>query len=88
MYEQRAEILRAIKYVTEVVPSPWLVTDNFISKHSIDILVHGDDNSNEVSSCSVVNFPRTKGISSTLLRRRSHEIYASQHLEKNLGKES
>ena len=67
-YKERREILLAIKYVSQVIPSKWLIDDTYIIDNEIDILVHGDDNSNNISACEVKIFPRTKGISSSELR--------------------
>jgi cytidyltransferase-like protein len=69
-FEERREILLAIQHVSEVIPSKWLLSDDYIVKNNIDILVHGDDNSNIISACKLVIFPRTQGISSTELRKR------------------
>ena len=44
-FNHRKEILESIKYVSEVVPTPWLLDDNILDKYKIDLLVHGDDNS-------------------------------------------
>lgn len=74
-YEQRAEILIEIKSVIEVVPSPWLITDEFLKIHNIDILVHGSDNSNQIKEHVIKIFDRTSEISSTEIRKRSSEIY-------------
>ena len=73
-FEERKEILLTIKYVSDVIPSKWLIEDGYIIKNNIDIFVHGDDNSNKISACKVVIYPRTKGISSSDLRKRSAEI--------------
>ena len=73
-FDERKEILLAIKYVTDVIPSKWLLDDDYIRENQIDILVHGDDNSNVISTCKVVIFPRTEGISSSDLRNRSSAI--------------
>jgi len=70
-FEERKEILEAIRYVDEVVPAPWLITDAFLDRHRIDLLVHGDDNSNAVRPERMVVLPRTPGISSSLLRKRA-----------------
>ncbi len=69
-WEERKEILEAIRYVGEVVPAPWLIDDAFLDRHRIDLLVHGDDNSNRVRPERLVILPRTKGISSNGLRIR------------------
>lgn len=76
-YEQRREILEAIRYVDEVVPCKWLLDDQFLDDHRIDVLVHGADNSNDVRPERVILFPRTPGISSSLLRARALEAVAS-----------
>jgi len=69
-FEQRREILESIRYVDEVVPSPWLIDDVFLDEHRIDLLVHGHDNANQVRPERLVILPRTAGVSSSLLRRR------------------
>ena len=73
-FEERKEILLAIKYVADVIPSKWLLDDDYIRENNIDILVHGDDNSNEITACELVIFPRTEGISSSDLRQRSIKL--------------
>ena len=69
-YESRREILESIKYVDEVVPSPWLLDEAYLDKHRIDLLIHGHDNPNPIKSERLLVLPRTRGISSTLLRSR------------------
>jgi len=69
-FVERREILLAIKYVDEVVPCPWLINEAFLDLHKIDLLVHGQDNSNPIAPERILVLPRTKGISSTLLRSR------------------
>ena len=76
-YEQRKELLLALRYVDEVVPSKWLLDDTFLDQHRIDLLVHGHDNSNEVRPERLLVLPRTEGISSSLLRARVLEAVAS-----------
>lgn len=73
-FESRKEILLSIKYVYEVIPSSWLINDQFLNKNNIDFLVHGDDNSNPVSSEKLIIFERTKEISSSILRKKVFEI--------------
>ena len=65
----------SIKYVDEVIPSNWLINDDFLDLHKIDLLVHGDDNSNQISQTKLVIMPRTKGISSTKLREKAFKIF-------------
>jgi glycerol-3-phosphate cytidylyltransferase len=70
-FEYRREVLEAIRYVDEVVPSPWLIDDAFLDEHRIDLLVHGDDNSNHVRRERLYILPRTAGVSSNMLRSRA-----------------
>jgi len=73
-FAERKEILLAIKYVSEVIPSKWLLDDDYIRENKIDILVHGDDYSNEITACELVIFPRTLGVSSSDIRKRTQLI--------------
>lgn len=68
-FEFRKEILESIKYVSEVVPTPWLIDNNIIEKYQIDLLVHGNDNSNKINNEKLKIFPRTEGVSSTEIRK-------------------
>jgi glycerol-3-phosphate cytidylyltransferase len=69
-FEERCEILKSIKYVDEVVPSPWLIDELFLKVHKVDLLVHGHDNSNPINPNQILILPRTQGVSSNLLRSR------------------
>lgn len=69
-FAERKEVLEAVKYVTEVVESPWLITEDFVNRYGCDLLVHGADNSNVIDPKRLVIFPRTEGVSSTELRER------------------
>ena len=73
-FSERKEILISLKNVDTVIPAPWLIDDDFIIDNNIQCLVHGSDNSNKLSSCDVILFERTEGISSTILRSRACEI--------------
>lgn len=72
-FENRKEILESIKYVSEVVETPWLINEKTLDNYNIDFLVHGDDNSNAIDSSKLKIFQRTEGISSSLLRERAVE---------------
>ena len=82
-FDERKEVLEAVKYVTEVVESPWLITEDFVNRCRCDLLVHGADNSNVIDPKRLVIFPRTEGVSSTELRERV--IRAVQSMEQ-IGK--
>lgn len=69
-FDFRREILESIRFVDEVIPSNWLITESFLDLHKIDVLVHGDDNSNLISKERILILPRTNGISSNLLRNK------------------
>lgn len=73
-FNQRREILKSIKYVDKVVKSKWLIDESYLKKHKISLLVHGDDNCNAVQKNKLIIFKRTKGISSTKIRKKSAEI--------------
>lgn len=87
-YEQRKEIMESIKYVSEVVPCPWLIDENFINQHHCDLLVHGADNSNQIPEKRLVIFPRTRGISSSMLRERVLDCLIEMNLEVSSSKAS
>ena len=65
---QRKEIIESIRYVDEVIKSPWLIKEEFLYKNNIDLLIHGSDNSNPIKKEKLLIFPRTKNISSSILR--------------------
>lgn len=69
-YENRREILEAVKYVDEVVPCPWLISEEFLDEQHCDFLAHGADNYNHIPKERCIIFPRTEGISSSDIRRR------------------
>ncbi len=69
-YKHRREILEAIKYVDEVVPCNWLIDEEYLDKHDIDLLVHGSDNMNDIDPARLLILPRTEGVSSNLIRAR------------------
>ena len=74
-YKNRLTILKSIKYVHDVVPSNWNIDDKFIKKHKISILVHGSDNFNSAKNVKIITFKRTKGVSSTNLRKKILKSY-------------
>lgn len=79
-YEQRKEILESIVHVAEVVPCPWLIDTAFLDRHRCDFLVHGDDNCNHIPPERLKIFPRTEGISSSILRERVLDCLVSINL--------
>ena len=70
-FDERKEVLKSIKYVNDVIPSPWLITEQFLDENNINLLVHGSDNSNPISPEKLLIIPRTEGISSTILREKA-----------------
>jgi len=70
-FVDRKEILEALKGVDEVVPTPWLITEDVLDEYDIDFLVHGHDNSNPIPKNRLLVLPRTEGISSTEIRQRA-----------------
>lgn len=87
-YEERKEIMESISYVSEVVPCPWLIDETFIDQHKCDLLVHGADNSNHIPEERLVIFPRTEGISSSMLRERVLDCLIEMNLDAGTSKAS
>ena len=69
-FEERKEVLLALKSVDEVIAGPWLVTDEFLKEHKADCLVHSGPNFNDVTSTALVSLERTESVSSEELRVR------------------
>ena len=71
-YEQRAEIVAALKCVDEVIPEDDWDMKRDIIENKIDIFCMGSDWEGKFDFlkevCKVVYFPRTEGISSTELK--------------------
>ena len=72
-YEDRAEILRAIRYVDEVIPEKeWSQKVSDIVDNKVDTFVMGDDWKGKFDElkefCEVIYLPRTKGISTTHIK--------------------
>ena len=73
-YEHRAEIVKAIKYVDEVIPERnWEQKIDDLKKHNVDVLVMGSDWQGKFDElkrfCEVVYLPRTPDISSTEIKQ-------------------
>ena len=47
-FSHRKEILMNMKNVFKLIPSNFYITKNFLKKHKIRFLVHGNDNKNDV----------------------------------------
>ena len=78
-YEQRAQIVEAIKYVDRVIPEEsWEQKIEDIQKYHIDIFAMGHDWEGKFDDlkayCEVVYLPRTEGISTTALKEQLKQI--------------
>ena len=78
-YKFRKEILSEIRGVNKVVPSNWLITQKFLDKHKIDILISGGDYKNRKFKTKTINFNRTRSVSSTMLRKKSAKILKNKN---------
>ena len=46
--EERVAVVAACRYVDEAIPNaPWIIDSDFIAQHQIDLVVHGDDYSEQ-----------------------------------------
>ena len=73
-FKQRKEILEEFKSVKKVIQSDWLITQKFLDKNKVDILISGSDYKKRKFKIRTINFKRTKNISSSLLRKKSAKI--------------
>lgn len=78
-YETRKLMLEAIRYVDLVIPEEnWSQKIDDIKKYQVDLLVMGDDwsDSEKFTSlkeyCEIHFLPRTKGISTSKIKRELH----------------
>ena len=74
-FEQRKEILEAIKYVDLVIPETcWEQKVVDVQKHSVDVFVMGEDWEGEFDflkdHCEVVYLSRTHDISTSILKTK------------------
>lgn len=73
-YEDRKQILEAIRYVDEVIPeNTWEQKITDVQEHDVDVFVMGDDWAGKFDFlkeyCEVVYLPRTEGISTTKIKQ-------------------
>jgi cytidyltransferase-like protein len=78
--DERVAVVRGCRYVDEVVPNaPLQVTREWVDRHGIDVVVHGDDFDHdrlmqmygEPAEMGILRtVPYTRGISTSELRRR------------------
>jgi len=81
--DERIEMVKAIKYVDKVIPNaPIHITEEFIEKHQIDLVVAGDDHTDDqmntmysipVKLGKFEAIPYTKTVSTTDIINRLHE---------------
>lgn len=72
-YEERKQILEAIKYVDEVIPETrWEQKIDDVVKNGVSVFVIGEDWKGKFDFlkpyCEVVYLPRTEGISTTQIK--------------------
>ena len=62
--------MKELRCVDEVIASKWIITQSFLDKNKIDIIISGADYSSRKFTTKSIIFPRTKGISSSKIRKR------------------
>lgn len=78
-YKQRAEIVKSLKFVDEVIPEKkWEQKEDDVKKHEIDIFTIGKDWEGKFDFlndyCEVVYLERTENISSTKLKKNLKKL--------------
>jgi glycerol-3-phosphate cytidylyltransferase len=84
-YQQRADIVEAIKHVDKVIPEDnWEQKVTDVAAHNVDVFVIGDDWQGKFDFlkeyCEVQYLPRTEGVSTTMLKK---SLSAIQHISKS-----
>lgn len=74
-YSERKEVIESIKYVKKVVKVNFHVSEKDITKHNIDYLIHGNDLKTKSNSFKTIILKRTKGVSSSLIRKKASKIF-------------
>ena len=79
-FKERKEIVESIKFVDKVIPEVnWEQKVDDIKKYKIDIFAIGDDWKGKFDFlkkyCEVIYLPRTKDISSSILKDRLKDFY-------------
>ena len=64
-FNQRKEILQGIKYVDKVIVSKWKISNQFLKKNKIDLIVRGHDHKGDKFGIKKKIFKRTRNISSS-----------------------
>ena len=77
-FNQRKEILIALKYVDKVIPSNWYIKNSYLKRNKIDILIRGSDHAKQKFNVKKIIYPRTKDISSSIIRKRASKNYKKQ----------
>ena len=77
-YQQRKEVVEAIRYVDLVIPEDnWEQKISDVQKYDIDVFVMGDDWTGKFDFlkdyCEVVYLPRTENISTTMIKEKLHK---------------
>ena len=73
-YDKRKMMLKAIRYVDEVIPEEtWEQKKTDVEKHGVDVFVMGDDWQGKFDflkdKCEVVYLPRTPEVSSSAIKK-------------------
>ena len=71
-FEYRKEIFEAIKYVDEVVPTPWFITNETLEEYHIDLLVNNSDNSKDIDKDKLLVFPKSN---TEIIKIKENDIY-------------
>ena len=78
-YADRAEVLMACRYVSQVFPEQnWDQKSSDIPKYGADVFAMGDDWEGQFDTlnahCDVMYLPRTEGVSSSILKVRAKSL--------------
>jgi glycerol-3-phosphate cytidylyltransferase len=89
-FDDRCEILRAVRFVDFVIPeTDWAQKATDVVRYNVDVFAIGDDWAGKFDElkayCEVVYLPRTCGVSSTMLRSQASQCMGSPVTEAHLN---
>ena len=63
-----------MEWLDKVIPSKWKITNKFLLIHNFNMIIRGSDHKKDKFKIKTIIFPRTKGVSSKIIRKKASKI--------------